>query len=136
MGPRLKLPPIAPCAGPKDVRKFLTSRRREVMPSPPLKRKAAAKIVDGVVVFKHACAPACKGLSRSGSTDRVPLTRGISGQGLSLQTSIPFNPTERATRQAFTTRQISRSLACLGTLLYLEAHVRPQRWGRPRGHWC
>jgi hypothetical protein len=96
MGPRLKLPPIAPCAGPKDVRKFLTSPRPEGHARiPPLKGKAAAKIVDSVVVFKHACAPACKRLSRSDSTDRIPLSRGISGKGLSLQTSIPFNPHER-----------------------------------------
>jgi hypothetical protein len=85
MGPRLKLPPIAPCAGPKDVRKFLTSPRPEGHARiPPLKGKAAAKIVDSVVVFKHACAPACKRLSRSDSTDRIPLSRGISGKGLSL----------------------------------------------------
>jgi hypothetical protein len=32
-----------------------------------------------------------------------------------------------ATRQAFTTRQISRSGACQDTLLYLEDHVQPQR---------
>jgi HWE histidine kinase len=55
--------------GPEDVRKFLTSPRREGHARiPPQKGKAAAKIVDGVVVFKHACAPACTARTSTASS--------------------------------------------------------------------